>query len=120
MFLCFLFFICFLYFFNFVFLLSLKQKRTKLQISPFPGQSECFVAVLLTSSQKSCRILDVFRPPTFYGPAFQKLYAFYHPCSFNVLYACFKNVFYKSEKNMFLMFFLFENQCFFNIYACSL
>jgi len=33
--------------------------------SPFPGQSECFVAVLLTSCQKSCRILDVFRPPKF-------------------------------------------------------
>jgi len=50
------FFLCFsMYFFNVVFLLLLKQKRTKLQMmhfswtkTPFPGQSECFVAVLLT------------------------------------------------------------------------
>jgi len=79
--------------------------------TPFPGQSECFVAVLLTSYQKSCWILDVFRPPNFRWPAFQKLYPFYHPYCFNVFLCMFFNVFYKSEKNMFFMF-LFENQCF--------
>ena len=47
---------CFLCFFNVVFLLLLKHKRTKLQTcglvrvrhTPFAGQSECFVALLLT------------------------------------------------------------------------
>ena len=34
--------------------------------TPFPGHSECLiVAVLLTSCQKSCRILDFFRPLKF-------------------------------------------------------
>ena len=63
----------FLYFFNFVFLLSLKEKTYNItnlmhfswSKTPFPGHSECFVAVLLTSCQKSCRILDVYRPPKF-------------------------------------------------------
>ena len=56
MFLCFLIFFMFFVLFNVVFLLLLKHKRTKLQTcglvrvrhTPFPGQSECFVAVLLT------------------------------------------------------------------------
>jgi len=47
------FFYVFLYFFNVVFLLLLKQKRTNIMHfswakTPFPGQSECFVEVLLT------------------------------------------------------------------------
>jgi len=49
----FLFFMFFVLF-NVVFLLLLKHKRTKLQTvrvrhTPFPGQSECFVAAVLTS-----------------------------------------------------------------------
>jgi len=59
MFLC---FYVFLYFLNFVFLLSYKTKTYKItnlmhfsiswSKTPFPGHSECFVAVL-TSCQKS-------------------------------------------------------------------
>ena len=82
-FLCFFYFsMFFLYFFNFMFLLSLKQKTYKItnimhfswSKTPFPRHSECFVAVLLTySCQKSCRILDVFRPPKFLGAGHPKV-----------------------------------------------
>ena len=76
--------------------------------TPFPGHSECFVAVLLTSCQKSCRILDVFTffaLPNFREPAIQKLYPFYHPCSFNVFYACFLMFFIKVKKTCFFYIF---------------
>ena len=66
MFLCFFLFLMFFCVFNVVFLLFLKQKRTVFVVfetktykitnmmhfswakTPFPGQSECFVAVLFT------------------------------------------------------------------------
>jgi len=69
-----IFFYVFLYFFNFVFFVVVKTKMYKItnlmhflwSKTPFPGQSECFfVAVFLTSCQKSCQILDVFRSPKF-------------------------------------------------------
>ena len=72
----FIFFYVFCTFFNFVFLLSLKQKRTNnnkynaflmvIDSISWTQRVFCtFVAVLLTSCQKSCRILDVFHPPKF-------------------------------------------------------
>jgi len=73
MFFMFFIFYVFLYFFKFRVSVVVKTKNVQnnkyyaflMVKTPFPGHSECFVAVLLTSCQKSCRILDVFRPPKF-------------------------------------------------------
>ena len=76
--------------------------------TPFPGHSECFVAVVLTSCQKSCRILDVSRSPKFWGGRPSKSYTnFTTPVVLMFLCMFFKMFFcYKSEKTCFYVFFI--------------
>jgi len=116
----FIFFYVFLYFFNFVFLLSLKQKRTKLQIScishgkrlNFLDRSSVLYQYYWLVVRNRAEFWTFFALPNFRGPAFQKLYPFYHPCSFNVFSSCFKMFFLKVKKTCFYVLFLFENHVF--------
>ena len=78
--------------------------------TPFPGQIECFVAVLLTSFQKSCRIFDVFRSQILGGRPSKSYTHFITPVVLMFFYC-----FYKWKKFFFVFFYLKINV--FNIYA---
>ena len=73
--------------------------------TPFPGHSECFVAVLLTSCQNFGRF-SPDSPSQILGSRPSKSYTHFTTPVVLMFYACFFNVFYKSEKNMFFMFFI--------------
>jgi len=66
--------------------------------TPFPGQSECFVAVLLTSCQKLCQLLDFFSPSQIFGGRPSKSYTHFITPVVLMFLCMFLNVFYKSEK----------------------
>ena len=78
-------------------LLSIKCSSDLRCVDPFRRYSRSKSEVVRNRAE----FWTFFALPNFREPPIQKLYPFYHPCSFNVFYACFLMLFYKSKKNMF-------------------
>ena len=71
--------------------------------TPFPGHSECFVAVLLTRNR--AEFWTFFALPNFREPAIQKLDPFFTPVVLMFLCMFFKCFFIKVKKYVFYVFY---------------